>query len=61
MPRTIALLVAALAATFVLGNSKRAECDGCIATFCGYSSECPGDCVCVIPQGQATGYCAGTR
>ncbi len=38
-----------------------ANCDWCVSTFCGSSAECPGTCVCAIPQGRATGYCTGTR
>lgn len=33
----------------------------CVATFCGVSSECGGDCICVVNDGEATGYCASVR
>lgn len=60
-----ALLIFALAtgtAWLVVAAPKPACAQaGCVATFCGYSSECPGDCVCAIPMGDATGYCTGTR
>ena len=57
--KTFLAVLALAAATAVL--SAPAYCDGCLSTFCGYSSECPGDCVCVVPMGGATGHCAGTR
>jgi len=41
--------------------TKDAHCEWCIATFCGTSAECPGRCVCAIPQGSATGHCMGIR
>jgi hypothetical protein len=56
----IALAAALLLVAFGLG-APRAECDGCLPTFCGHSAECSGDCVCAIPMGEATGTCMGTR
>lgn len=52
---TIGVLVGAFIA------ARPAQCDWCVATFCGSSAECPGDCVCAIPWGEVTGECSGTR
>ena len=62
----IALTLSTLAIAAIVGwavLSPRPACaqTGCIATFCGRSSECPGDCVCAIGMGKATGHCVGTR
>lgn len=61
--RLLIVIVAGLVIGFVAGwlSVRTARCSDCIPTFCGTSSECPGRCVCAIPMGQATGYCAGTR
>ncbi len=56
----VALAAGLLFVALGLG-APRAECDHCLPTFCGYSAECPGDCVCAIPWGEATGTCMGTR
>ena len=45
----------------ILIAAPPAHCEWCIATFCGTSAECPGQCVCAIPQGGATGHCMGIR
>jgi hypothetical protein len=52
------LLAALLFAIAAIGNlASRAECDPCIATFCGSSSECPGGCYCDFD----TWSCRGSR
>ena len=60
--RRLLALLAMEGAGSVLAPAEPAWCvEGCLPTFCGYSSECPGGCVCAIPLGRATGYCARTR
>ncbi len=54
-------LAALLLGAAWLSRPAPAYCAGCIPTFCGTSSECPGACVCAIPMGKATGSCMGTR
>lgn len=59
---TMVLLAGLLAAATLLGPTSEARCQiGCLPTFCGTSGQCPGDCVCAIPFGEATGHCTGTR
>lgn len=55
-----ALIIAATLA-FGLFFPAPADCEWCVRTFCGTSNECPSNCVCAIPMGEATGYCSGTR
>jgi hypothetical protein len=55
----LCVLATFLMAAFLL--AKAAPCSDCIPTFCGHSTECPQNCVCVIPTGEATGFCAGLR
>lgn len=49
----------ALASLLVVANPG--HCDWCVATFCGSSADCPGDCVCAIPWGEVTGSCSGSN
>lgn len=55
------LVLTAAAAVLLITLLTREACADCVATFCGNSADCHGGCACVIPMGQATGYCAGTR
>lgn len=41
--------------------ARNAECQSCIATFCGSTAECNDGCVCAVQMGDATGHCVGTR
>jgi len=57
----VLLALVILTLTFVVLTARSASCNWCVATFCGSSSECPGNCVCAIPWGSATGHCTGSQ
>ena len=61
MRRSLLIAAASAIASASLFVGQPAECQHCVPTFCGFTSECPGDCVCAIPNDQATGTCVGTR
>lgn len=53
----VLLAVGLIFAGFSAGPSP-AECrEGCLPTFCGHDSECPGRCSCWVEIGSATGRC----
>ncbi len=58
----LALVLGALIVlTLVLAMAfpRSADCAWCVATFCGFDSECPPGCSCAIPWGEVTGHCSG--
>jgi hypothetical protein len=50
-------ILGALALLAALYLPTPAECQTCLPTFCGFDADCPGDCSCYVPNGQATGEC----
>ena len=61
MTRIIILTAATMVFCGGLFLGQPAKCQHCVPTFCGTTAECPGDCVCAIPNDRATGTCMGTR